>query len=336
VVRLDLTRAQILAHRRTVGALDERLPAGADGLRRAAWAGLQDSMPRAALLSIHARVEGRQPTTWEDPSLVQVWGPRFSAYVVATADRAVFTLGRLPDEPARRRRAEATAHELEALLDGRRMPYGDAGRDVVGNPNRFRYAAPTGRVVMRWDGAHRPTIWMVPAPAVDPHEARLELARRYLHVFGPATPEAFAIWAGIKPDRGRAAFVDLQASLTPVGTPTGGASILTADEPTFRAVRGPRAPARLLPSGDTFFLLWGADRNVLVPETAHRPLLWTPRVWPGAVLVDGEIVGTWRRAGTEVAVDAWRPLSANERAAVEAEAASFPLPDAKGPIGVRW
>src|SRR5207344_2400270 len=77
--RLDLTRTQILAFRRRVGALDERLPRGARSLRRAAWAGLQDSMPRAALLSIHARVHGTQPTTWDDPSLVQLWGRRGSA-----------------------------------------------------------------------------------------------------------------------------------------------------------------------------------------------------------------------------------------------------------------
>ena len=77
--RLELTREQILTYRRTVGALDERLPPGPTSLRRAAWAGLQDSMPRAAVLSIHARVHGTGPDTWEDPSLVQLWGPRFSA-----------------------------------------------------------------------------------------------------------------------------------------------------------------------------------------------------------------------------------------------------------------
>ena len=77
--RLELTRGQILAFRRRVGALDERLPRGPASLRRAAWVGLQDSMPRAALLSIHARVEGTQPSTWEDPTLVQLWGPRYSA-----------------------------------------------------------------------------------------------------------------------------------------------------------------------------------------------------------------------------------------------------------------
>jgi len=88
--RLDLSRSQILAFRRTVQSLDERLPAGHDSLRRAAWAGLQDSVPRAALLSIHARVEGTRSETWEDPSLVQLWGPRFSAYVVAAEDVALF------------------------------------------------------------------------------------------------------------------------------------------------------------------------------------------------------------------------------------------------------
>jgi len=74
------------------------VPPGPDSLRQAAWAGLQDSMPRAALLSIHARVEGAGPSSWEDPSLVQLWGPRYSAYVVAAPDLAVFSLGRFPDD----------------------------------------------------------------------------------------------------------------------------------------------------------------------------------------------------------------------------------------------
>ena len=79
-------------------------------------------------------------------------------------------------------------------------------------------------------------------------------------------------------------------------TPIGDAWILTRDEPTFRAARGAAAPARLLPSGDAYFLLQGADRELLVPDADRRGALWTPRVWPGALLVDGELVGTWRRA----------------------------------------
>ena len=333
--RLDLTRKQVLSYRRTVNALDERLPPGPTSLRRAAWAGLQDSMPRAAVLSINARVHATGPDAWEDPSLVQLWGPRFSAYVVAARDVAVFSLGRLSDNPARRRVAEELASRLHAFLDGRTMAYGEAGRGLGVHPNQLRYAAPTGTVLIRWEGARQPTIWTVRAPDVKPGDARRELARRYLNVFGPATPAAFAQWAGIKPPVGRAAFDALAASLTPVRTPVGDAWILTRDEPAFRAPGGPAAPARLLPSGDAYYLLQGADRELLVPDPARRPELWTSRVWPGAVLVEGDIVGTWRRAQADVTIASWRRLSRSEREAVEAEAAALPLSIPQR-VRVRW
>jgi hypothetical protein len=142
-------------------------------------------MPRAALLSIHARVEGTGPSTWKDRSLVQLWGPRFSAYVVAARDRALFTLGRLPDDERRRRRAEDLAARLRDFLGARRMAHNLAERGLGLPPNRLRYAAPTGTVLIRWDGARQPTIWTAPPPAIGPREARLELARRYLDIFGP-------------------------------------------------------------------------------------------------------------------------------------------------------
>jgi hypothetical protein len=333
---LDLTREQILAFRRRVGALDERLPRGARSLRRAAWAGLQDSMPRSALLSIHARVEGAHPSSWEDPSLVQLWGPRFSTYVVPARDRALFTLGRLPDEGPARQRAEDIAARLHAFLDGRVLTDGEAGRGLGMNSNAFRYAAPTGTVLIRWEGARAPTIWTVPRPDVEPLAARRELARRYLHVFGPATPASFATWAGIGLVEADAAFDGLERSLTPVRTPIGEAWILTRDEPELRTAAGPAAAARLLPSGDTYYLLQGADRELLVPDARRRSELWTSRVWPGAVLVGGEIAGTWRRAGAKVTVQRWRRLTRAERDAVEEEAAGLPLPGVEGRISVRW
>src|SRR5690606_24233686 len=154
----------------------------------------------------------------------------------------------------------------------------------------------TGTVVMRWDGARQPVIWCVPPPEIDPRAARLELVRRYLQVFGPATPETVARWAGIRPPGATAAFDALRAELTPVRTPVGEAWILARDEPGFRAAPERVAPARLLPSGDVYYLLQGADRELLLPEARQRRALWTSRVWPGAVLVEGELVGTWRRA----------------------------------------
>lgn len=334
--RIELSREQILGHRRRVAALDERLPPGASSLRHAAWAGLQDSMPRAALLSIHARVAGTEPETWADPSLVQVWGPRFSVFVVPAKDAALFTLGRYPDDARGRRVAEETAARLHQVLDGRRMRDRDAVRAMTGHPYHIRYATTTGTVRIRWEGALAPIVWTVPRPAIEPADARLELARRFLLMFGPSTPAGFAGWAGIGVREARAAFDSLAAELTPARSPVGEGWILASDEPSFLAPPDAGAPARLLPSGDAFYLLWGADRELLVADERRRGELWTSRVWPGAVLVNGEVAGVWRRAGTDLSIDAWRRLSSAERAVVEAEAASLPLPGLKGSIRVRW
>jgi len=293
-------------------------------------------MPRAALLSIHARVGGTEPTTWEDPSLVQIWGPRFGAYVVAAVDVGVFSLGRLPPDGPQRRFAEELADRLDKFLDGRRMPYGQAGRGLGMHGNMLRYAAATGRLLIRWEGARQPLVWTVPPPTVGEAEARLELARRYLHIFGPTTPAAFAHWAGIKPPRGQAAFDELAGSLAPVRTPKGDGWILAADEPGFRSSPEPRAGARLLPSGDAYYLLHGSDRDLLVPDASRRPELWTPRVWPGAALMGGEIVGTWSRSNLDLTIHPWRRLATTDRAAVDAEAASLPLPGDRSRIRVKW
>jgi hypothetical protein len=329
-------RLQILGFRRRAGALDERLPPGPDSLRQAAWAGLQDSMPRAAVLSIHARVEGAEPLVWEHASLVQLWGPRYQVYVVARPDLWVFSLGRLPDDVKGRRRAEDAAARLAPHLAGATMGYGEVGRALGVHHNSLRYGATTGTIVIRWDGARQPAIAVVAPPDVDPLDARLELARRYLHVFGPSMPSAFSRWAGISARAAAAAFAALRPELTAVRSPIGDADILTSDEPLLRADPAPGAAARLLPSGDAYYLLWGAERELLVPQADRRGELWTPRVWPGAILLDGEVRGTWRRAHDIVTIQAWERFSRAERDAVEAEAAALPLPGLERAIAVRW
>ena len=292
-------------------------------------------MPRAALLSIHARVEGTTPSTWRDPSLVQLWGPRYSAYVVPARDVAPFSLGRLPDDEKGRARATDMAARLRAALGDRRMG-ADEVATAIGVHNAIRYAATTGSILISWDGARQPLVWMVPPPSTDPAEARLELARRYLHVFGPTTPASFADWARMPVRAGRAAFDALGRSLAAVRTPLGDAWILARDESAFRADPGPPAPVRLLPSGDAYTLLQGTDRTLLVPDARRRGELWTPRVWPGAILLEGEIRGTWRRAHDTVTAALWGRPSRAARAAVEAEAAALPLPGVDGRVAVRW
>jgi hypothetical protein len=333
--QLKITRRQILAFRRRVGALDERLPKGSESLERVAWAGLQDSMPRAALLSLHARVEGVEPSAWEDPSLVQLWGPRYQVYVVAKRDFALFSLARLPDNENGRLRAEQMAKRLHAHLRGRRLTDRQVA-SALGIGNELRYATTTGTIAIRWGGARAPEVWAVAAPEISPGDARRELARRYLHAFGPTTACGFARWAGISRQSAADAFTSLEGSLLPLRTPLGDEWLLAEDEPAIRAAETAAAAARLLPSGDAYFLLWGAERELLVPREDQRQQLWTPRVWPGGLLVEGEIRGTWRRAQHTLRVDTWTRLSRRARDAIEAEAGALPLPGIDRPIEVVW
>ena len=264
--RLQLTRPQILAFRRQVGSLDQRMTPGRRSLRVAAWAGLQDSAPSRAPVDPCARggfpavhLGGLVPR----PALV---GPRFSVHVVAARDLAVFSLGRLPDgaPPDGSRKTWPPVFSHCSVGRGRLTARRERWREP--QPAPLRRADRDGRHPLGGSpGAGRLT---VPPPQVD--RARLVCSRRYLHVFGPATPTAFARWAGIGPRDGVSAFRALGTS------PHGGANADRGrldplrDEPAFRAALGPAAPARLLPSGDAYFLLQGADRELLVPDAVRR------------------------------------------------------------------
>lgn len=60
-----------------------------------------------------------KPSSWEDPALVQLWGPRHNVFTVATRDLAVFSLGVFPDAAKGRRRAEDLAGRLHACSPAR-------------------------------------------------------------------------------------------------------------------------------------------------------------------------------------------------------------------------
>ncbi len=331
----SLTRKQILAFRRATNGLEARTKKGKRSLRRAAWAGLQDSMPRAAVLSLHARISGIEADAWSDPAYAQVWGPRYSVFVVPEQDAALFTLGRLPTDQKGHERAYRTAANMRRILDGDARPFSEVGKALGVNHNSLRYATTTGTVRLRWDGARQPTVWMVPSPEVDPAKARLELARRFLHIYGPAGTDAFSAWAGMKPRTAHETFARLERSLTAVATPIGEAWLLNSDLELAQTSPEPSTSVRLLPSGDAYYLLQGEQRDLLVPDRSFQDLLWTSRVWPGAVLANGEIVGTWRRSKTRVTVNAWKDVPKKTVDAVETEAASLPLPD-QGDITVEW
>src|SRR5262249_37328689 len=149
--RLGLTRPQILAFRRRAGGVDAGVPRGRSSRPRAGRGWERGELAPAPLPSQRARGAGGGPSTWEDPSLVQLWGPRFNVFVVAARDLAVFSLGTLPSDAKGRERAVDLAARLSAFLGGARMSYAEAGHGLGVHPGMLRYAAATGTVLIRWE-----------------------------------------------------------------------------------------------------------------------------------------------------------------------------------------
>lgn len=332
---ITMGRDAIIALRLQTNGLVDRSPLDPEAVRAAAWAGCQDSMPRAAVLSLHARLAGVETTVLDRADLSQVWGPGFSAYVVPSEDTAIFTLGRLPETGARRRTAFELAEALRPILADGPIAYRAAGTRLGVDPNQLRYAALTGTVALHWAGAGAPEISALPDPTIEPHEAALELGRRFLHVYGPATVDDFAKWAGVTKRHSAGVFAGLADEVVSVAAPFGPAVLMWSDAQRLDgADDSGAAGVRLLPSGDAYYLLHGPRRETLVGDADRRAELWTSRVWPGAILLDGTIVGTWRRSATTLTASPWRRLGRDDRERVEASAAELPLPE---PVsGVTW
>src|SRR3977135_2008073 len=94
LTRPRIGREQAVSYRLRVNHLVDRLPAGS--YEEAAYIGLQDTAPRDALLGLHARVVGCEPSGWDHPALTQTYSPRAAVYVLPRKDFGVFTIGRLP------------------------------------------------------------------------------------------------------------------------------------------------------------------------------------------------------------------------------------------------
>jgi hypothetical protein len=327
MIRAD--RDRVLAFRLAAGHLDRRLARTL--LPVAARAGLQDSAPRSAVLSLHARVDGVSATAWKDRRFAQVWGPRGAIRLVPAADAAVFTLGLLSRDEEAADRTRAASDRVVAALGGHRL----TGTEVLdGIPDMevhdLRRASRAGRIRIYWDGVDT-LVWAVDDPGRKPETLRLELARRYLAVHGPSDAGEFAAWSGVAGRDAEATFAGLADEVEAVGTDRGERWILAADLPALEAAR-PVEGVRLLPPGDP--LLECPDRATTVPDADRHDIVWPQSVPPGVLLVDGEIAGTWRRRGTLVTISGWaRDVAA--RGAAEREAATLPLPYGR-PVEVSW
>jgi hypothetical protein len=158
----------------------------------------------------------------------------------------------------------------------------------------------------------RPQQWLDAWREVDPDEALLEVVRRYLRTYGPATKSDFARWWGQWSGVGKAAWIALAGELTPVSIEGRRADVLSADvqgiarQPTEESVQ-------LLPPFDPY-LMGHSSRDHIV-EAANLSKVSRTAGWISAVvLVDGRVAGTWThvaaRETLRITVEPFRRLSA--------------------------
>lgn len=180
-------------------------------------------------------------------------------------------------------------------------------------------------------------IWLGQPLGGEVRLARVELARRFVHAYGPVAPRHFAAWTGIGAAEARDRFVDLGSELVEVRVDGAPAWMLEAD---LECLSDPplAGGARLLPAGDPF--LAQRDRSTLIPDRAVQRAMWRPVGSPGLVLMTGHPVATWRarQAGPrlDVVVEPFAGLGERQRTAIEQEAGIVALFRDQGDVAVRF
>jgi hypothetical protein len=160
----------------------------------------------------------------------------------------------------------------------------------------------------------RPVPGLVPAGEVPD---RLDVVRAYLRLLGPATPQHVAEYldAPVKDVQARWPADAVEVSLD------GGRRWLLAED-ADRLADAPGAVTRLLAPFDLY--LQARDRSLLVPDPGRAKDLWRMLGRPGGVLVDGELIGSWRArkagSGVTVSVESWAPMAPDERTSIAEQA----------------
>ena len=164
--------------------------------------------------------------------------------------------------------------------------------------------------------------WLPKQKTVDPHVARIELARRFLTAFGPATHRDFTKWSGLPTGVTKPIFEELSGDLALVSVDGEASFILRRDLKALSGARLDRS-AKLLPSFDSFLLAHSTKDHLVEPRFYKR--VYRNQGWLSPVVIaGGRIVAVWfleeRARAFTVDVQPFAALDAKTRRALEGEA----------------
>jgi hypothetical protein len=347
-VTLSVDRARVLAYRVAAQQLD-RPDIAVDALA-VLDIGVQDTPYGSAALALAAR----HTSVVAPPSLVPIWSVRGAPHLHRPADLPALAaaLWPLSDADAIARIATtnikegaklgiaaftAAARAMRAVVT-RPMPKGEVSTAVSAQvPESLTYRCRScaaqhisvglfqqvgvlaGVCLDRTSG----DTWLAPVPGWPGVPAAAagtaDLIAAYLRLLGPATPAEAAKFLDTSTAAARPAWpVDDLVEVSVDGRRTW----LPADRvDALRAAPRPDV-VRLLPPSDPY--LQARDRDLLVPDRARQKEVWRILGNPGALLVDGEVAGTWRPkksgARLDLTITPFERVPARVRSAVQAEA----------------
>lgn len=153
-------------------------------------------------------------------------------------------------------------------------------------------------------------------------DALVELARRYVHAYGPAAPADLAAWSGLTLSDARVGFRGLSGQLAEVQMGSEPAWMLLSQAAWIGAAPPAEPVVRMLAEWDGYLLGYRNRDLALGPTFAERVHAGAGMIRP-TLLVDGRVCGRWRRqrtsAGLTAALEAFEPLSTDVRTEIEAE-----------------
>ena len=168
-----------------------------------------------------------------------------------------------------------------------------------------------------------------------PGEALARLAERYFTGHGPATLQDFTWWSGLTVSDARAGIKAAGPLLSRVSY--GEREYFTGEAPPHDP--GGEPGAYLLPGFDEYILGY-RDRSVILdPALADKTVIGANGMMLPTIVVDGSVVGTWKRTigrnAVNIAMKPFVPLNAAHRRQVRAAAEQYGT-FMRSPVTIEW